>query len=96
MATHENARDFLEKWSGRPGQLSKVYIEEGRLMVDITREHTDAAELLHEKSTLVSHGKHVAEAFRESFRVLEAEDVAREPFSESASDFVQPGMPWTF
>lgn len=95
-ASHENARDFMAKWSGRPGQLSKVYIEEGRLMVDTRREHTDAADLLRERAADVGHGKGVAEAFREWFHVLEAEDVARSPYTAFASDFVQPGLPWTF
>ncbi len=94
-ASHENARDFLEKWSKRANQLSRVYTEEGRLMVDISREYTDAAELLRERGPDVGHGKGVAEAFREWFHVMEAEDVARSPYTEYASDFVQPGLPWT-
>ncbi|HEX9710872.1 MAG TPA: CCA tRNA nucleotidyltransferase [Candidatus Thermoplasmatota archaeon] len=95
-ASHENARDFMDKWSGRANQLSKVYIEDGRLMVDTTREYTDAADLLRERAPDVGHGKGVAEAFREWFHVMEAEDVARSPYTEWASDFVQPGLPWTF
>lgn len=95
-ATHENARDFVEKWSGRPGQLSKPYVEEGRLMVDVTREHTDAAELLHDRARSVAHGKAVADAFAEHFEVLEIDDVAREPYTAWASAFFQPGLPWMF
>jgi tRNA nucleotidyltransferase (CCA-adding enzyme) len=95
-ATHENARDFVEKWSGRPGQLSKPYVEDGRLMVDVTREHTDAADLLADRSRSVAHGKTVADAFAEHFEVLEIDEIAREPFSAWASDFFQPGLPWQF
>ncbi len=95
-ASHENARDFMEKWTDRGNQLSKVYIEEGRLMVDTKREYTDAADLLRDRAPDVGHGKGVAEAFREWFHVMEAEDVARSPYTPFASDFVQPGLPWTF
>jgi tRNA nucleotidyltransferase (CCA-adding enzyme) len=95
-ATHENARDFMEKWTQRANQMSRVYTEEGRLMVDTRREFTDAAVLLRERALDVGHGKHVHEAFGEWFHVMEAEDVARSPYTAFASDFVQPGLPWTF
>jgi tRNA nucleotidyltransferase (CCA-adding enzyme) len=95
-ATHENARDFLDKWTGRPGQLSKVYVEDGRLMVDVTREYTDASAMLRERARDVAHGKSVADAFAEGYAVLEVEDVARPPFTAFASDFLQPGLPWQF
>jgi tRNA nucleotidyltransferase (CCA-adding enzyme) len=95
-ATHENARDFVEKWNGRPGQLSKPYVEDGRLMVDVAREHTDAADLLRDRARSVAHGKSVADAFAERFDVLEVDEVAREPFTAWASDFLQPGLPWQF
>ncbi len=95
-ATHENARDFVEKWDGRPGQLSKPYVEDGRLMVDVARDHTDAADLLRDRARSVAHGKGVADAFAERFDVLEVDEVAREPFTAWASDFLQPGLPWQF
>jgi len=95
-AAHENAREFLEKWSGRAGQLSKVYVEEGRLMVDVAREFTDATELLRAKSKAVSHGKNVGEVFAEGFHVLEIDEIAREPYRGFTSDFLQPGLPWSF
>lgn len=95
-ALHENARDFVEKWNGRQGQLSKAYVEEGRLMVDVTREYTDAAELLKERARSVAHGKGVADAFAERFDVIELDDAAREPFTGRTSAFLQPGLPWQF
>ncbi|HKZ58987.1 MAG TPA: CCA tRNA nucleotidyltransferase [Candidatus Thermoplasmatota archaeon] len=95
-ALHENARDFVEKWNGRPGQLSKPYVEEGRLMVDVTREFTDAADLLKDRATSVAHGKGVADAFAERFDVIELDDAAREPFTGRTSAFLQPGLPWQF
>lgn len=95
-ATHENARDFVEKWSGRPGQLSKPYAEEGRLMVDVAREYTDAVAMLRDRARSVAHGKRVADAFAERFEVLELDDIAREPFTGYAADFLQPGLPWQF
>ena len=95
-ATHENARDFVEKWSGRPGQLSKPYVEDGRLMVDVSRDHTDAAELIRDRARSVGHGKSVADAFAEKFDVLELDEVAREPYRAWTSEFLQPGLPWQF
>lgn len=88
-----NAEDFLGKWAGRPEVLEGPYIQEGRLVFDVARGHTSAADLLRAEIPRLSLGKNIDEAARQGFRVLAGAE-ALEAHGRAVAEFIGRGFPW--
>jgi len=63
-----HATEFKEK---HMQELSGVYIENGRYMVDIQRKYTQVADLMRHDIHSCKLGKHVGESIRSDFRILQ-------------------------
>ncbi len=89
----KNAEDFLEKWGGSPEVLAGPYIQDGRLVFDVVRKHTSAADLLRAEIPRLSLGKNIDEGARKGFRVLEGAK-AVEGHGKALGEFIDRGFPW--
>jgi tRNA nucleotidyltransferase (CCA-adding enzyme) len=89
----KNAEDFLDKWGGSAEVLAGPYIQEGRLVFDVVRKHTSAADLLRAEIPRLSLGKNLDEAARKGLHVLEGAQAA-EGHAKALAEFIDRGFPW--
>jgi len=71
LTLKKNAEEFLQKWSNHPRAIRQPFEKNKRWYVEITREYPDLRTLLKERLTLMSLGKHLDQAARKEFSLLE-------------------------
>jgi tRNA nucleotidyltransferase (CCA-adding enzyme) len=88
----ENAGKFAEKYWQNP--LSGPFVRDGRYLVDLDRQFTDAGDLLRSPEVLgVGLGKHVKQSLEKGWEVHRGEDCWQEEFGEFLSRFIEPASP---
>jgi tRNA nucleotidyltransferase (CCA-adding enzyme) len=88
----ENAGKFAEKYWKNP--LSGPFIRDGRYLVDLERQFTDAGDLLRSPEILaVGLGKHVKQSLEKGWEVRRGEECWQEEFGEVLSRFIEPASP---
>jgi tRNA nucleotidyltransferase (CCA-adding enzyme) len=90
----KNAHEFLEKWRKRESTMSKPYVEDDRLVVDIRRKHTNAYELVSENIGGMSLGKNINDSIKKSYELLMDENIIQERFFDFLTRFYNSRMPW--
>jgi tRNA nucleotidyltransferase (CCA-adding enzyme) len=88
----ENAAKFADKYWQNP--LSGPFIRDGRYLVDLDRQFTDAGDLLRSPEVLaVGLGKHVKQSLEKGWEVHQGEGCWQEEFGEFLSRFIEPASP---
>lgn len=86
----DNARSFLEKWSGRG--LSEPFLDNGRWTVMVRREHTKAADLVRERLGQASLGNDLRGL--KGLEVAGGEDALKEENMEAISALLDKRKAW--
>ncbi len=91
-----NAASFLRKWEEASTRLSGPYVEGGRLMVDVLRDQTEAAEALEAAIPTLSLGKNLDQALRQEFTLLRGEELLGRGMDNVLAAFLRRRLPWKF
>lgn len=89
-----NAAPFLRKWEAAPSRLSGPYVERGRLVVDVVRDRTEAAEALEAALPDLSLGRNLDEAVRQGFELLQGEELLGRGLDDVLGSFLRRSLPW--
>lgn len=73
----EHAKKFLAKYLSSAAALSKPYIHGNRYVVEVSREHVEAEELLRSGLKNCALGKHLSESAKQGYEVLANEEILK-------------------
>ncbi len=90
----KNADEFINKWLAHPRTTKKPFEKEKRLYVEIEREYTDIATLLHSQVQQLSLGKNIDVMIIRKFTVLKKEDLLREDLRVFWTMVLDQRMSW--
>ncbi len=93
---HENAKDFLNKWTASPNTLRGPYIKDGNWYVDIKREYLDPKSLIEAKLETLSLGSHINGSMKKGYRILVGSDLLEDGYAPWLTQFFDKKFSWEY
>ncbi len=93
---HENAKDFLKKWTASPNTLRGPYIKDGNWYVDIKREYLDPKSLIEAKLETLSLGSHINGSMKKGYRILVGSDLLEDGYASWLTQFFDKKFRWEY
>jgi tRNA nucleotidyltransferase (CCA-adding enzyme) len=93
---HENAKDFLNKWTASPNTLRGPYIKDGNWYVDIKREYMNPKSLIEAKSETISLGSHVNGSMKKGYSILVGPELLDERYAIWLTQFFEKKFSWEY
>ncbi|UCG70986.1 MAG: CCA tRNA nucleotidyltransferase [Thermoplasmata archaeon] len=93
---HDNASDFLSKWTTSSNLIKGPYIKNGNWYVDIKRDFRNPKELIEIKLDTLSLGRHIIESMNTGFKTLVGLEVLDDRYASWLTMFLDKKFRWDY
>ncbi len=93
---HDNAKDFLSKWTDSANTLRGPYIKDGNWYVDIKRDYMDPKSLIEAKLGTLSLGSHVNGSMKKGYSILVGPELLEEYYALWLTQFFEKKFSWEY
>jgi len=90
----KNVKDFILKWEGNPRLIKSPYEKNGRIYVEIRREHRNIMDFLEDKIGDLSMGKHIDGVIKEGYDIVELDSILKDDLQVFWTDYLDEKMSW--
>jgi len=89
-----NVNNFLKKWSNNKKVVKRPYIKGNRYFVEITRDYLDIKNFVSNNISNFNFGKHIQPVLKNSFKILENDELNIEELAIFWTDYFDGKHPW--
>jgi tRNA nucleotidyltransferase (CCA-adding enzyme) len=93
---HENAEDFLNKWTASQNTLRGPYIKDGNWYVDIRRDYMDPKSLIEAKFETLSLGSHINGSMKKGYSILVGPKLLENRYALWLTQFFEKKFSWEY
>jgi tRNA nucleotidyltransferase (CCA-adding enzyme) len=91
----EHVKSFIEKWSNNELAVKGPYLKKGRWYVEIKRKYVDILDLLRDRFSSLSLGKHINQIVkRRGYEILDSNKLIIDELRDFWTNILDKKMPW--